>query len=80
VIFLFRTASRPALGPTHPPNPWVPGTVYPTVKRPGRKSDHSPLSNAEFKNGGAIHRFSIRLHDLVLSYLSAGTFLSLYLP
>jgi hypothetical protein len=32
------------------------GTVVssPEVKRPGREADHSPLSGAEVKNGGAI--------------------------
>jgi hypothetical protein len=28
--------------------------VFPGVKRPGREADHSPPSNAEVKNGGAI--------------------------
>jgi hypothetical protein len=49
-IFLFATASRPALGPIQPPNQWVPGAVTPGVKWPGRKADHSPPSSADVKN------------------------------
>jgi hypothetical protein len=30
------------------------GGDSPWIKRPGREADHSPLSNAEVKNGGAI--------------------------
>jgi hypothetical protein len=35
--------------------PWVPGSVSPGVKWPGREVDHLPPFNAEVKNGGAIH-------------------------
>jgi hypothetical protein len=48
-IFLFSTASRPALGTTQPPIQWVPG-----VKRLGPEADHSPPASAEIKNSGAI--------------------------
>jgi hypothetical protein len=41
---------------------WVPGALSPAVKRQVREADHSPPSNAEVKNGGAIsplpHMFS----------------------
>jgi len=38
VIFLFATASRPALGPTQPPIQWVLGALSLGVKRPERKA------------------------------------------
>jgi hypothetical protein len=50
VIFLFTTASRPALGPTQPPIQWVAGALSLGLKRPGREADHSPPSSAEVKN------------------------------
>jgi len=39
-IFLFATASRPALGPTHPPIRWVLGVLSPGLKRPVSEVDH----------------------------------------
>jgi hypothetical protein len=48
-IFLFTTASRTAMGPTHPPIQWVPGALSLGIKRPGREADHSPPSSAEVK-------------------------------
>jgi hypothetical protein len=43
-IFLYSKASRLCLGPSQTPNQWVPGTLSPGVKRPGRESDnHLPL-------------------------------------
>jgi hypothetical protein len=47
-IFLFTTASRPALGPAQPIQ-WVPGALSLGIKRPGREADHSPPSCAEVK-------------------------------
>jgi len=35
-IFLFTTASRPTLWPIQ----WVPGALFPGVKRPGREANH----------------------------------------
>jgi hypothetical protein len=49
-IFLYTTASRPALGPTQPPIQWIPGALSLGVKRPGREADHSSQSSAEVKN------------------------------
>jgi hypothetical protein len=49
-IFLFTTASRPALGPTQHTIQWVPGAFSLGVKRPGCEADHSLSSNAEVKN------------------------------
>jgi hypothetical protein len=49
-FFLFTTASRPALGPTHPPTLWVPRVLSPRAKWPGREANHSPPTRAEIKN------------------------------
>jgi hypothetical protein len=49
-IFLFTTASRPALRPTQPPTQWVTGALSLGVKLPEREADHSPASSAEVKN------------------------------
>jgi hypothetical protein len=66
-IFLFTTASRPALGPTQPPIQWVPGS-FPGVKRPRREADHSSPSSAEVKNAWTYTSTPpIRLHCMVLS-------------
>jgi hypothetical protein len=46
-IFLFATASRPALGLTHPPIQWIMGTSSPWVKWPGLEAYHSPRLGAE---------------------------------
>jgi hypothetical protein len=52
--FLFSTACRPPRRPRRSPIYWVPGALYPEVKRQGREADHLPPSSAEVKNGGAI--------------------------
>jgi len=39
-LFLFTTASRPALGPTQPPMQWVQGALSLGLKRPGHEADH----------------------------------------
>jgi hypothetical protein len=37
-------------GSTQPPIQWVPEVLFPSVKRPGRKADHSPPSSSEVNN------------------------------
>jgi hypothetical protein len=64
-IFFFTTASRPALGPTQPPIQWVPDTLSPRVKRPGRNYRHSPPSSAEFKNAW---RFTSRPQQVFVAW------------
>jgi hypothetical protein len=50
-IFLFTTASIPALEPTEPPVKKVAGTISVGVRRPGHEADRSPPpSSAEVKN------------------------------
>jgi hypothetical protein len=47
-IFLYSITSRPALRPTQPSAQWVPGSVFPGIKRPGLdEADHSLPSSAE---------------------------------
>jgi hypothetical protein len=71
--FLFSTSSRPALGFIQPPIQWVPGDLSPGEKRPEREADHSPPISAEVKKVDLyIHSF-IRLHGIVLNWLSTGT-------
>jgi hypothetical protein len=47
--FLLPTSSRPALRPAQPPIQWVPVTLSPGIKRPGREADYSPPTNAKVK-------------------------------
>jgi hypothetical protein len=49
-IFLFTTASRPALWPTQPIIQWVRRGSFPGGKAEGRETAHSPPSNAKVKN------------------------------
>jgi hypothetical protein len=50
--FLFSTSSRPAVGwSTQPPIQWVPGSLSPGLKRPGREADHSPPATRSRKCG-----------------------------
>jgi hypothetical protein len=46
-------------GPTQPPIWWVPGTISPGLKWPGREADHSPPSSAKVENGGAVPLFPV---------------------
>jgi hypothetical protein len=55
-------------GPSSLLSKWVPGTVSPGVKRPGREVNHSPASSAEVKECVALYLHpSVRLHGVVLS-------------
>jgi hypothetical protein len=67
-IFLFATASRPALDPTQTPIQWVAGDLSLGVKRPGSEADHSPPFGSEVKNTWSYTPApTIRLHGVVLS-------------
>jgi hypothetical protein len=69
-IFLFSTASRPALGTTQPPIQWVPETLSLGVKWLRHEVDHSPPSSAEVKNVWSYipyPRSPVCLHGIVLS-------------
>jgi hypothetical protein len=72
-IFLFTTASRPALMPTQPPMQWVPGALSLGVKRLWREADHSRPSSAEVKNAwNCTSTPPISLYDMVLSLILRG--------
>jgi hypothetical protein len=49
-LFIFGTASIPALRPIQPPTQWVPAALAPGVKLPGREDDDSHPYNAEVTN------------------------------
>jgi hypothetical protein len=67
-IFLFTTASRPAVVSTQPPIQRLSGALSVGVKRLGRDTDRSPPSNAEVKNAWSyISTPSIRLYGVMLS-------------
>lgn len=55
-IFSYSTDSRSALGPSQPPVERVPGALSSGAKQPGLEAGHSPLSNVEVRNVGAIHQ------------------------
>jgi hypothetical protein len=67
-IFLFTTASRPALRPTQPPIQWVKGAFSLGVKQPVFEAKHSLPSSANVKNAWSYtYTLAIRLHVVVLS-------------
>jgi hypothetical protein len=46
---IFSMSSKTTLRPTQPPIQWVPGALFPGVKRPGREADYSHPTNSEVK-------------------------------
>jgi hypothetical protein len=81
-IFLFTTASRPALGPTQSPIQWVPRALSLGVKRPRCEADHSPPSSVESKECMELYIHSPDTPSLRVAQFkkSTGTTLSLPLP
>jgi hypothetical protein len=70
-IYLFSTASRLALGPTHPPIQWALKNLSLGVKRPHREADRSPPSSAEVKNAWCYTTTPpIYLHGIVFNYIN----------
>jgi hypothetical protein len=66
-IFLFTTASRPALGSTQPPIQCVLGALSPGTKRPEREADNS-LPYVEVNNAWCYTcTAAIRLYGAVLN-------------
>jgi hypothetical protein len=53
--FSLSKTSRPSLGPTHSPSPWVPGALSWWVNWSGLETGHSSESVAEVKNKWALH-------------------------
>jgi hypothetical protein len=72
-FFLFVTASRMSLGPTHPPAPWIPEALTSAVKRPGREAGHSPPSSAEVKECVELYLHFPNISSWRGIYLSTGT-------
>jgi hypothetical protein len=65
---VFSTRQRSdRLRPTLPPIQWVPGTIFPRLKRPGREAEHSPPSSAEVKYGGTLPPLPIYFHGIMLN-------------
>jgi hypothetical protein len=73
-IFLFATASRPALGPTQPPIQWVPEALSLGVKRPGHEADQSPPSSAEVNNALHSPNMSSSRAALIKAHYSKSNF------
>jgi hypothetical protein len=55
------------------------GAISQGLKRQRLEIVHSPPSSAKVKNSGAIPSLPIRLHDVMLHYLSIGIILPFYL-
>jgi hypothetical protein len=75
-ICLYSIGCRSALRSNQPPIHWGLGALGKAV---GARADHSLPTSAEVKNGGAIPQLFVRLHGVVLTYVSTGTTLALLL-
>jgi hypothetical protein len=56
---------KPVLGPTQPPNQWVPEATG--VKQTWHEADHSPLPSAKIKMVDPYFYFPIYLHCVVFN-------------
>jgi hypothetical protein len=56
-----------------PPIQWAPRALCQRAKRPKSEAGHSLPPSDGVINGGAIHPFLMRLHDLVFNSLSTET-------
>jgi hypothetical protein len=75
-IYLYPIAFRPALEPTQHSYTKITGGSFPGDISARREADHSPPSAKRY-NGGAVSPLSVRLHGVVLNYLSTETILLL---
>jgi hypothetical protein len=65
---------RPALGPTQLPIQRVPEAIFSEDKTPGREIGHLPRKKFRRQEIVGIYlHFSIRLHSVMLNYLSNAT-------
>jgi hypothetical protein len=68
-IFLFTTASRPALGPIQPPIQWIQESLSLGVKLPGREADHSLPSSAELNNAWSYTSITPHAFEVLCSVI-----------
>jgi hypothetical protein len=76
-IFLFATASRPALWPTEPSVQCVPGALTLGAEGQGHEGDNSPPSNTEV-NAGAGGLWLRSLKYVLLAWCSIKQWIRLY--
>jgi hypothetical protein len=60
-IFLFVTVSRPAMGPTHSPIPWILVALSLGMKWLRHEADHSPPSSDEVKECVELYLHSLNM-------------------